>query len=278
MENTRLTVVTRLMDRADDNLVTTSNLHLLGEVGDILIDTVGSAIVLDDSLTLRLVGDSDTLTTADNLRQDGVKIGNREADNLDGSTGSILHFGMVSDLQTKDVTCLDGILTVKLVGVISGAEQQHGIDVIVLLQVLDIGIAIKGFLLTTTDNSLILGSEDGIVLVLLMMNHRGLIDIEDTLLLTDTKLLVKLLFTGRKSLELFFGDNLLGIEAIDILVMGIPVVAKTRLALLDGIAVAGGITEGDILVGLEAVSIGMQSHHHGIERADGHVLTRCEVR
>ena len=278
MENTRLTIVTRLMDRADDNLVTTGNLHLLGEVGDILIDTVCSAIALDDSLTLRLVGDSDTFTTADNLRKDGIKIGNREADNLDGSTFSILHIGMVSDLQTKNTACLDSILTVKLVGVISGAEQQHGIDVIVLLQVLDIGIAIKGFLLTTTDNSLILGSEDGIVLILLMMNHRGLINIEDTLLLTDTKLLIKLLLISRKGFELFLGYDILSIEAIDILVMGIPVVAKTRLALLDGIAVAGGITEGDILVGLETVGIGMQSHHHGIERADGHVLTGCEVR
>ena len=73
-----------------------------------------------------LVGNSDTLTTTDNLRQNGIKVGLGNADNLNGVTLAILHIGMGGDLQTKQLASLDGIISMKLVSIVGGTKQKHG--------------------------------------------------------------------------------------------------------------------------------------------------------
>ena len=115
-----------LTDRADNNLIATSFLHTLGKLCHILIDAICSTIALQNGFTLWLVSNSNTLTTANNLWQYGIEIVPRNANNLDGITLTILHLRMVCNRQTKNLACLDGIVSVKLVGIVGCAKHKHG--------------------------------------------------------------------------------------------------------------------------------------------------------
>ena len=170
----------------------------------------------------------------------------------------------------KDRCCLLSVGTIQLKAILTSAENQHGIGIVLLKLIVEVLTLFndEDILLTTTKKRLGLFLQQLLILRLSDRRHRSLVDIENLLLFLGTKTLIEVFFLSRKSVILLFVNNVVAVDTADILIPVVPVERKTCLALLNADTSLTGIVEGHVLVGLVAVGISMEVHHQRIERTD----------